>query len=109
MKTSEIGTYTATLTYAYNSQPNATTGFSPFELVVPEAANMRTLKQELFDTMTGMSTAKSHYRETLMKPVHEVALVARENLQERQLRYKCSCAKYAEMRWGLCVCQRMLV
>jgi Integrase core domain len=80
--------YTATLTYAYNSQPNATTGFSPFELVVPEAANMRTLKQELFETMTGMPTTKSHYRETLMKRVHEVAQLARGILKERQLRYK---------------------
>jgi hypothetical protein len=88
--------YTATLTYAYNSQPNATTGFSPFELVVPEAANMRTLKHELFETMTGMPTTKSHYRETLMKRVHEAAQLARGNMKERQLRYKV--AHYAHVR-----------
>jgi hypothetical protein len=38
--------------------------------------------------MTGMPTTKSQYREALMKRVHEVAQLARENMQERQLRYK---------------------
>jgi hypothetical protein len=86
------------ITFAYISQFHSSTGISPFELVAPEAARHLTLKQAHFDTKTGKPTTKYAYGTALLRSVHEVSQLAKENLQEAQLRYKKAHAAHVKER-----------
>jgi hypothetical protein len=78
----------AAITLAYNETPHSSTGFRPFELVVPEADKRLPLRREVGLSKLGDCGNKSEYRTALLRRVQEIAWMTTETLRESQLRYK---------------------
>jgi hypothetical protein len=67
--------------------PKTSTGFSPKELVAPEAARLLPLNRKLEHVDFAIPHAKAHYRTALLRRVHAISRLAND-LEESQLRYK---------------------
>jgi hypothetical protein len=73
----------AAVTLAYNMTPNTSTGFSPMELLDPEAARLLPLRRELGHADFAIPHTKSHYRTALLRHVHAISRLAKANLESQ--------------------------
>ena len=76
----------AIATYAYNTKPHPSTGFTPFELVtsVPQASQQAQVEL----TSVRKERTKADYRNAFLVKVSESCRLARETLAAQQDRYK---------------------
>jgi transposase InsO family protein len=85
-------------TLAYNTTPHSSTGYAPFELVVPAAAKGRVLLRQDDDPFPMPALSKADYRSTLLQYVDAVGQAARERLEQSQVRYKAAHDAHVRLR-----------